>query len=39
VSLYGGQDSISGWIYSSAAVSTPTVNGQWPTIEVVWISL
>jgi hypothetical protein len=39
VSLYGGQDAISGWIYTSTAVSTPTTNGQWPTMEICWISL
>jgi hypothetical protein len=39
VSLYGGQDAISGYIYSAAALGVPTTNGQYPTIEAVWLSL
>jgi hypothetical protein len=39
VALYGGQDSVSGYIYSANSVSTPTTAGQYPTIEIVWISL
>jgi hypothetical protein len=39
VALYGGQDAISGYVYSSAAVSTPITAGQYNTIEAVQISL
>ena len=39
VALYGGQDAIGGWIYSSTAVGTPTVTGEWPEISVEWCSL
>ena len=39
ISLYGGQDAISGSIFSSAAVGVPTTNGQYPSIEVCWLCL
>lgn len=39
IALYGGQDAIGGWVYSTASVSTPTVTGEWPSMEVTWISL
>jgi hypothetical protein len=39
IALYGGQDAVAGYIYSSQAVGVPTTNGQYPTIEIVWISL
>ena len=39
VALFGGSDAISGYIYSSTAVGVPATNGQYPTIEAVWISL
>ena len=38
VALYGGQDYIQGYTYTQAAVSTLTTTGQYPTIEVCWIS-
>lgn len=39
VSLYGGQDAISAYIFSTASLNTPTATGQTPTFEVAWISL
>jgi hypothetical protein len=39
VALYGGQDYIQGYTYTQAAVSTLATTGQYPTIEVTWISL
>ena len=39
VSLYGGQDTVGGYIFTTAAVSTPTATGQAPTFELCWISL
>jgi hypothetical protein len=39
VALYGGQDYIQGYTYTQAAVSTPATTGQYPTIEVCWLSL
>lgn len=39
VPLLGGVDYVQGYIGTSTASSTPTTNGQWPSIEIVWISL
>ena len=39
VSLYGGQDTVGGYIFTTASVNPPTAAGQRPGIEICWISL
>lgn len=39
VSLVGGIDYVSAYIYTTAGVNTTATAGQYPTMEIVWVSL
>ena len=39
VPLLGGFDYVQGYIATTTASTTPTTNGQYPSIEIAWLSL
>jgi hypothetical protein len=39
VPLHGGLDTISGFIWTPTAATTPVTAGQYPAMEICWISL
>jgi hypothetical protein len=38
VAMVGGQDNVSAYIYSTASTTTTATAGQYPTMEIIWIS-